>query len=77
MAILYGVDAFSHYNFDFIHKVCSFLTQFSKIRLYSLSFIFLKPTYFVRILQVVVINLLDGLEVNDSLHLGLVFVCGR
>lgn len=30
----------------------------------------------MRILQVVVVNLLDGLEVNDSLHLGLVFVCG-
>lgn len=26
--------------------------------------------------QVVVVNLLDGLEVDDSLQLGLVFVCG-
>lgn len=36
-----------------------------------------KPTHFVCVLQVVVIDLLDGLEVNDSFHLGLVFVCSR
>lgn len=36
-----------------------------------------EPTYFVRVLQVVVVDLLDGLEVNHSFRLGLVFVCGR
>lgn len=34
-------------------------------------------TYFVRVLQMVVVHFLYGLEVNDSFHLGLVFVCSR
>lgn len=36
-----------------------------------------KPTHFVCILQVVIVDLLYGLEVDDSFHLGLVFVCSR
>lgn len=36
-----------------------------------------RPTHFVRILQVIVVDLLYGLEVYDSFHLGLVFVCSR
>lgn len=36
-----------------------------------------EPTHFVCILQVVVVDLLYGLEVNDSFHLGLVLVCSR
>lgn len=34
-------------------------------------------THFVCILQMVIVDLLYGLEVNDSFHLGLVFVCSR
>lgn len=36
-----------------------------------------KRTYFVRILQMVIVHLLYGLEVNDSFHLGLMFVCSK
>lgn len=35
----------------------------------------LKLTYFVCILQMVIVHFFYGLEVNDSFHLGFMFVC--
>lgn len=36
-----------------------------------------KDTYLVSILQMVIVHLLYSLEINDSLHLSLMFVCSR